>query len=210
MALSQGVPFFMAGDEILRSKSADRNSYNSGDWFNRIDWTLKSNNWGVGLPPAQGNQDDWSIIGPALADPNLKPTAKDIEGTYRHMLEMLVIRKTSGLFRLRTAEEIKKAGASSTRDRTRFRAHRRAHPEHRQVLFPRIRSRGGGQCHTADAKASPTPRSSGSRYCFIRSGLLAAIPWCVRRNSSSRTGKFTVPPRTTAVFIEPCFGRRAR
>ena len=99
----------MAGDEILRSKSADRNSYNSGDWFNRIDWTLKSNNWGVGLPPAQGNQDDWSIIGPALADPNLKPTAKDIEGTYRHMLEMLVIRKTSKLFRLRTADEIKKA-----------------------------------------------------------------------------------------------------
>ena len=48
VALSQGVPFFMAGDEILRSKSADRNSYNSGDWFNRIDWTLKSNNWGVG------------------------------------------------------------------------------------------------------------------------------------------------------------------
>ena len=109
VALSQGVPFFMAGDEILRSKSADRNSYNSGDWFNRIDWTLKSNNWGVGLPPAQGNQDDWSIIGPALADPNLKPTAKDIEGTYRHMLEMLVIRKTSKLFRLRTADEIKKA-----------------------------------------------------------------------------------------------------
>ncbi len=64
VALSQGVPFFMAGDEILRSKSADRNSYNSGDWFNRIDWTLKSNNWGVGLPPAQGNENDWSIIGP--------------------------------------------------------------------------------------------------------------------------------------------------
>ena len=38
VALSQGVPFFMAGDEILRSKSEDRNSYNSGDWFNRIDW----------------------------------------------------------------------------------------------------------------------------------------------------------------------------
>ncbi|HKE92997.1 MAG TPA: pullulanase-type alpha-1,6-glucosidase, partial [Povalibacter sp.] len=109
VALSQGVPFFMAGDEILRSKSEDRNSYDSGDWFNRIDWTLKSNNWGVGLPPANGNQNDWSIIGPALADPNLKPTAADIGGTYRHMLEMLVIRKTSKLFRLRSAEEIRKA-----------------------------------------------------------------------------------------------------
>src|SRR4029077_4333807 len=68
VALSQGVPFFMAGDEILRSKSEDRNSYNSGDWFNRIDWTLKSNNWGSGLPPANGNDSDLSIIGPALAD----------------------------------------------------------------------------------------------------------------------------------------------
>ena len=109
MALSQGVPFFMAGDEILRSKSEDRNSYDSGDWFNRIDWTLKSNNWGSGLPPANGNQSDWSIIGPALADANLKPTATGHRGTYRHMLEMLVIRKTSKLFRLRSADEIKKA-----------------------------------------------------------------------------------------------------
>ncbi len=109
VALSQGVPFFMAGDEILRSKSGDRNSYNSGDWFNRIDWTMKSNGWGSGLPPANGNQDDWSILGPALADPNLKPAAHDIEGTFRHMMEMLLIRKTSGLFRLRSADDIKKA-----------------------------------------------------------------------------------------------------
>jgi hypothetical protein len=31
----QGIPFFHAGDEILRSKSLDRDSYNSGDWFNK-------------------------------------------------------------------------------------------------------------------------------------------------------------------------------
>ena len=30
VALSQGVAFFHAGDEILRSKSLDRDSYNSG------------------------------------------------------------------------------------------------------------------------------------------------------------------------------------
>ena len=110
VALSQGVPFFMAGDEILRSKSADRNSYNSGDWFNRIDWTLKSNNWGVG--PAAGAMAT-RTTGPSSARrspiPTSSPRAKDIEGTFRHMLEMLVIRKTSGLFRLRTADEIKKA-----------------------------------------------------------------------------------------------------
>ena len=30
VALGQGVAFFHAGDEILRSKSLDRDSYNSG------------------------------------------------------------------------------------------------------------------------------------------------------------------------------------
>jgi pullulanase/glycogen debranching enzyme len=110
VALSQAWPFFMAGDDILRSKSGDRNSYNSGDWFNRIDWTLKSNGWGSG--PAAG-ETGTRVTGtssvPALADPNLKPNAGTSTGTFRHMLEMLVIRKTSGLFRLRNAEDIKKS-----------------------------------------------------------------------------------------------------
>ena len=38
VALSQGVVFWHAGTDLLRSKSLDRNSYDSGDWFNRIDW----------------------------------------------------------------------------------------------------------------------------------------------------------------------------
>ena len=37
---SQGIAYFHAGIEGLRSKSLDRNSFDSGDWFNRIDWTL--------------------------------------------------------------------------------------------------------------------------------------------------------------------------
>jgi len=36
VVLLQGIPFFHAGDETLRSKSLDRDSYNSGDWFNRL------------------------------------------------------------------------------------------------------------------------------------------------------------------------------
>ncbi len=38
-ALGQGIPFFHAGVEILRSKSMDADSYNSGDWFNRLDFS---------------------------------------------------------------------------------------------------------------------------------------------------------------------------
>ncbi|MBA0692401.1 hypothetical protein Goari_009967, partial [Gossypium aridum] len=59
IALTQGIPFFHAGDEMLRSKSLDRDSYNSGDWFNRLDFTYNSNNWGAGLPPKQKNENSW-------------------------------------------------------------------------------------------------------------------------------------------------------
>ena len=37
--LAQGVPFVHAGEDLLRSKSMDRNSYDSGDWFNRVDFS---------------------------------------------------------------------------------------------------------------------------------------------------------------------------
>src|SRR6185295_5052879 len=53
IGLGQGIPFFHAGADLLRSKSLDRDSFNSGDWFNKIDWTYASNNWGVGLPSAE-------------------------------------------------------------------------------------------------------------------------------------------------------------
>ena len=36
-AFSQGISFWHAGGDLLRSKSLDRNSYDSGDWFNVLD-----------------------------------------------------------------------------------------------------------------------------------------------------------------------------
>ncbi|MGX8699228.1 MAG: type I pullulanase [bacterium] len=36
--LSRGVPFLMAGEEFLRTKYGDPNSYRSSDWVNRLDW----------------------------------------------------------------------------------------------------------------------------------------------------------------------------
>jgi pullulanase len=42
--LSQGVPFIQAGQEFLRSKGGDGNSYNSGDAVNSLKWsTLPTN-----------------------------------------------------------------------------------------------------------------------------------------------------------------------
>jgi len=40
--LSQGVPFIHSGQEFLRTKGKDENSYNSGDEVNLIDWSRRS------------------------------------------------------------------------------------------------------------------------------------------------------------------------
>ncbi|MEP7135657.1 MAG: pullulanase-type alpha-1,6-glucosidase [Chloroflexota bacterium] len=103
---SQGVPFFHAGDDLLRSKSFDPNSYNSGDWFNKLDWTYASNNFGVGLPLEGTGQ--WTIYKPLLADPKLAPTKTDITSASAVFNEFLQIRKSSKLFRLETAEDIQR------------------------------------------------------------------------------------------------------
>ncbi|MGC8800011.1 MAG: pullulanase-type alpha-1,6-glucosidase [Chloroflexus sp.] len=107
-ALAQGIPFFHAGDELLRSKSLDRNSYNSSDWFNRIDWRGQENTFGSGLPPAWDNQSNWPIMAPLLANPDLKPDEALMRATYDHFREMLRIRRSTPLFRLRTGEEVER------------------------------------------------------------------------------------------------------
>jgi pullulanase-type alpha-1,6-glucosidase len=104
--LGQGVPFLHAGVDLLRSKSLDRDSYNSGDWFNRLDFTYQDNNFGVGLPVAEKNQDNWPIMAPLLADPTLLPLPEDIALSSALMRELLQIRYSSPLFRLQTKQAI--------------------------------------------------------------------------------------------------------
>ncbi|MES1244068.1 MAG: pullulanase-type alpha-1,6-glucosidase [Acidobacteriota bacterium] len=106
LGFGQGIPFYHAGVELLRSKSLDRNSYNSGDWFNRLDFTLHDNNWGAGLPPAADNQANWPLMAPLLANPALDPSPLQIQGAALHFEEVLKVRRSSVLFRLRTAEQI--------------------------------------------------------------------------------------------------------
>jgi pullulanase len=100
--LSQGIPFFHAGDDLMRSKSLDGNSYNSGDWFNRLDFTYQSNNWAVGLPDFR--QDAYELMKSLINNPNLQVTPADIQFANAYFREMLQIRKSSPLFRLQTGE----------------------------------------------------------------------------------------------------------
>jgi pullulanase len=104
--LSQGVPFFHAGDDILRSKSLDRNSYDSGDWYNAVDWSYATNNWGIGLP-IEGTS-YWDIFKPLLANSSLKPQSTDLSFASAIFNEFLQIRKSSALFTLQTADQVKR------------------------------------------------------------------------------------------------------
>ena len=107
IALSQGVPFFHAGQDMARSKSMDRNSFNSGDWFNILDFSYNENGWGRGLPPFGDNQGNWDEQRPLLANPDVDIDRSDVRRASRHMREMLRIRKSSKLFRLRTGDDVK-------------------------------------------------------------------------------------------------------
>ena len=103
--LSQGIPFFQLGIDHLRSKSLDRNSYDSGDWFNRVHFDGNSNNWNVGLPMAQDNPDQNRIA--ALNANSNTAVDSNIIGTSRQVFaEFLQIRRDSPLLRLRNAADV--------------------------------------------------------------------------------------------------------
>ncbi|WP_423219043.1 pullulanase-type alpha-1,6-glucosidase [Zhihengliuella halotolerans] len=104
---SQAVPFWHAGTELLRSKSLDRNSYDSGDWFNRIDWTGQQNTFGSGLPPAADNEEKWDSMAPLLEDPALKPDADAMAAAEAAALDLLRTREEVGLLRLGSADLIR-------------------------------------------------------------------------------------------------------
>jgi pullulanase-type alpha-1,6-glucosidase len=106
--LSQGVPYFHAGIEVLRSKSLDRNSYDSGDHFNRLDYSGADNGFGRGLPPAWDNEADWPLLQPLLAREDIRPSVELVDFTRRAFLDLLRIRAQTPLLRLRSADDIQR------------------------------------------------------------------------------------------------------
>ena len=106
VVLGQGIPFFQAGDDMLRSKDMDQNSYDSGDWFNKIDWSGATANWGIGLPLASQNGGQWPIMTPLLSDPTYTPQPENIAYSRAAFLELMQIRYSSGLFRMPTFSEV--------------------------------------------------------------------------------------------------------
>ena len=186
-ALGQSPSFWHAGSDLLRSKSLDRNSYDSGDWFNRIDWSGEESTWGSGLPPRPDNEAKWSYMRPLLDDPALKPSGADIRAAHERADELLAIRFSSPLFRLGSAAEIQ-----------------------RRVSFP---ASGAGRDHDGEARRrivvvfNATPGgveqtvagTEGRSYRLHPVQARGGDP--VVKQARSGAGTFSVPARTVAVFV---------
>jgi pullulanase len=201
VALGQGVAFFHAGDELLRSKSLDRNSYNSGDWFNALDFTCQSNNWAVGLPLAEGNRVHWAIIAPLLADRSLAVTHAHIVSALDRFCELLEIRRSSRLFRLRSAGDIQ----------ARVAFHNTGPAQIPGLIVMTVDGAGARDRYRRVAVLfNATPRAQSVAVGALRGAALALHPvqqrsgdTLVRRaRFDTHAGRFRVPARTTAVFVE--------
>lgn len=108
--LAQGVGYLHAGQELMRSKSLDRNSYNSGDAFNFVDWTGERSAFGIGLPPAWDNEDSWPQMRPVLERAtDIAPRAEDAAFVNAWTKALLRLRRDSPLLRLDSSEAVQAA-----------------------------------------------------------------------------------------------------
>jgi pullulanase-type alpha-1,6-glucosidase len=198
-AFAQGPSFWHAGNDLLRSKSMDRNSYDSGDWFNRIDWTGRDSTWGAGLPPRADNASKWGYMRPLLADPALEPHSADVRAAHRQALDLLRIRFSSPLFRLGSAEAIQQrltfpAGGPG-------------------VIVMSLSDRGGRDLDprwegvvvvfnaSDETTAQPVPSQAGAHYRLHPVQAQGSDPVVRGSSYDARTGTFSVPPRSVAVFV---------
>ncbi len=115
--LGQGVPFTQQGVELLRSKSMDRDSYDSGDWFNWVDYDLQDNNWDKGLPPEGKNASNFGIIAKVIEEhgDKAKPRPVDIRNMLSYYKELASLRAAYPLLTLGRGDEvIKRVGFLNT------------------------------------------------------------------------------------------------
>lgn len=105
--MAQGVPFFQMGSDLLRSKSMARDSYDSGDWFNAVDFSLAESAWARGLPREDKDGDNWALIRQIVANDATYTDRDDREFAAEVFREFLRIRQSSDLFHLPTALAVK-------------------------------------------------------------------------------------------------------
>ena len=201
-SLSQGIAYFHAGSDILRSKSLDSNSFNSGDWFNRLDWSYTANNFGVGTP-LQGDATIASTFLAAAVYANYSPASANITQARDVFREFLAIRKSSSLFRMRTADDIKtrlsfyNADAGTGYKDAVIAAHLNG------VGYTNANYDNVVYVINADKVAHTVTMSAEKSKSYTLHTLQANGKDAVVKTSGydSTTGKFSVPARTVAVFV---------
>jgi pullulanase-type alpha-1,6-glucosidase len=200
---SQGVAMWHAGTDLLRSKSLDRNSYDSGDWFNRIDWSERDSTWGSGLPLRADNEAKWPFARPLLADPALEPTPAAISTAAARASELLRIQQSSRLFRLDTAAEIEQrvkfplSGPQQTPGVIVMTLDDTVGPdvdarwERLVVVF-----------NASDQATSQTlPGQAETTFSLHPVQATGGDPIVRTATYNASTGTFTIPARTVAVFV---------
>ena len=104
--LAQGIPFFQLGSDILRSKSLNRDSYNSGDWFNYIDYELEGHGWNRGLPRKDKDGQNWELFSEILGAVPDSPSKTHMQDVHSHVKKLLELRYSSPLLRLSTGKQV--------------------------------------------------------------------------------------------------------
>ncbi|MCI0386615.1 pullulanase-type alpha-1,6-glucosidase [Streptomyces sp. CNQ085] len=194
-ALSQGPALSQAGSDLLRSKSLDRNSYDSGDWYNAVHWNCEAGNgFGRGLPPAWDNEDKWPYAKPLLTLADLSPSCGEIEGASAAYRDLLEIRSTEEVFSQSTAAGVQRTLSFPLSGKE----------ETPGVITMRLAD--GDRDLVVVLNATPERRTqtvsslAGASYDLhpVQAKGSDAV---VRRAAFDRgKGAFTVPPRTVAVF----------
>jgi pullulanase-type alpha-1,6-glucosidase len=201
VALGQGPMFWHAGTDLLRSKSLDRDSYNSGDWFNRIDWTGEQSTFGSGLPPKAANEAKWPYMRPLLADAALKPGPADMAAAAAGAQDLLKLRYSSPLFRLPDAATIgqKVSFLTSGPNQT------------PGVIAMQIDDRVGRDADRSLARIVVVFNASpGSQTVAVQNASALRLSPVqshgsdpVVKTSTVAADSVTVPGRTVAVFVQP-------
>nr|WP_155073247.1 pullulanase-type alpha-1,6-glucosidase [Streptomyces taklimakanensis] len=194
-ALSQGPVLSQAGTDLLRSKSLDRNSYDSGDWYNAIHWNCEAGNgFGRGLPPAWDNRDKWPYARPLLTAADLTPSCAEIEGASAAYRDLLSIRSTEGVFGQATAADVQRALSFplSGKDET------------PGVITMRLKDGGDDLVvvfnATPERRTQTVPSLAGGSYALHPAQASGSDPVVRTATFDADRGTFTVPARTVAVF----------
>ncbi|PHM25236.1 pullulanase-type alpha-1,6-glucosidase [Xenorhabdus ehlersii] len=97
--LGQGLAFDQQGSELLRSKSFTRDSYDAGDWFNRVSYDYKDNNYDVGLPERDNDGKNYPLIS-RVKNQVEKPGQNELLQMMAFYQELLRLRQFSPLMTL--------------------------------------------------------------------------------------------------------------